>query len=382
MNPALFINSPAGQCNLTRQGYYAYIPNPLPPQLDLDWELAVLLSDANACLGELSGAGRLLPNPHLLIQPYIRREAVLSSRIENTQAGLSDLFFFEADESEQPQVADVREVANYVRALEYGLKRVKELPLSGRLIREIHKILMKDARGGHAYNTPGEFRKSQNWIGPPGCTLTDATFVPPPVDEMPNLLSAWEKYLNNAAKEPILIQCALMHYQFEAIHPFIDGNGRVGRMLITFMLCTRNALSQPLLYLSAFFERYRDEYYRILLSVSQKGDWRRWIEFFLRGIITQSKEALDDANAILDLHAEFTSTVQTGKAPHAARRIVDHLFTNPVISITRLSQAWNMSFLTVHRGVQYLEKAGILKEITGQKRNRFFISQKLFDLLT
>ncbi|MFQ5632084.1 MAG: Fic family protein [bacterium] len=381
METELFKNSPAGQCIFTPEKYHAFVPNPLPPILELDWELANLLSEANARLGELSGAGRLLPNPHLLIQPYLRREAVLSSRIENTQARMDDLFYFEADESEPPHAPDVREVANYVHALEYGLKRIKELPISGRLVREIHERLMKDVRGGHTHSTPGEFRRSQNWIGPPGCTLMEATYVPPPVVEMQDALADLEKYLNNPAKEPVLVQCALMHYQFEAIHPFLYGNGRVGRLLITFLLCERDVLSQPLLYLSAFFERYRDEYYRRLLAVSQQGDWRGWIEFFLRGIIVQSKEALENANAILDLHAELVSKVQSKKAPHTARRIIDHLFANPIVSIHGLSQNWKLEYRTVQRGILHLEKLGILQEITGQRRNRLFVASQLLELL-
>lgn len=382
MNPESFKDSTAGRCILTPTGFHAFVPNPLPPKLEVDWELTNLLSEANVRLGELSGSGRLLPNPHLLIQPYLRREAVLSSRIENTVAGMDDLFFFEADESEPPHAPDVREVANYVRALEYGLKRIKELPISGRLVREIHEHLMKDVRGGNIPNAPGEFRRSQNWIGPPGCTLMEATFVPPPVNEMQEALAAWEKYLNTTPREPVLIQCALMHYQFEAIHPFVDGNGRVGRLLITFLLCERGVLSQPLLYLSAFFERHRDEYYRRLLAISEKGDWRGWIEFFLRGIIVQSKEALENANAILDLHANMMGKIQSKKTPHTARRIIDHLFGNPIISIHGLSRLWGLEYLTIQRGVRYLENAGILKEITGQRRNRLFVASQLLELLT
>jgi len=349
--------------------------------LDLDWELAGLLSEADAKLGELSGVGSLLPNPHLLIQPYIRREAVMSSRIENTLAGMDDLFYFEADESEPPRAPDVQEVANYVRAMEYGLKRLKELPISGRLVREIHERLMKDTRGGQSHATPGEFRHTQNWIGPPGCSLMDATMVPPPVDEMKEAFSTWEKYLNSSPSEPVLIQCAFMHYQFEAIHPFIDGNGRVGRLLITFLLCERGLLSQPLLYLSAFFERYRDEYYRRLLAVSQVGDWRGWIEYFLRGVSTQAQAGLESAKAILDLHAEFAETLRMRRPPQTASRILDHLFTNPILSIANLASLWELDYPTVQRGVRYLEKAGVLEEITGQRRNRLYVAPRLMKVL-
>jgi Fic family protein len=380
MDAEVFKSSTAGRCFRTTAGYWAFLPNPLPPPLELDWDLARLISEADQALSELSGAGRRLPNPHLLIQPYIRREAVMSSRIENTQAGLEDLFLFEADESEPPKVPDVREVANYVRAMEYGLERLTELPISCRLIREIHKKLMDDVRGGHA--TPGEFRRSQNWIGPPGCTLNEATFVPPPVDEMNEALSQWERYLHDADTRPALVQCALMHYQFEAIHPFLDGNGRVGRLLITFFLCVRGCLAQPLLYLSAFFEKYRDEYYRRLLAVSQNGDWRGWIEFFLRGVAIQSREALEDTRAILDLHEKMRlSLAKDSKIPKLTHRLIDHLFKNPVVSISLLADVWDVPYPTVQRAVIRLQKLGILTEWTGQRRNRLFVAKDLMNLL-
>jgi len=380
MDPVRFKHSTAGRCVRKPEDYWAFIPNPLPPQLALDWELASLLAEANARVGELSGAGRLLSNPHLLIQPYIRREAVLSSRIENTQAGMDDLFFFEADESDPPRAPDVREVANYVRTMEYGLERLKTLPVSGRLVREIHEHLMTGVRGGHA--TPGEFRRTQNWIGPPGCTLMHATFVPPPVEEMHAALSEWEKYLNERPREPPLIQCALMHYQFEAIHPFIDGNGRVGRLLITFLLCERGLLSLPLLYLSAFFERYRDEYYRRLLAVSQEGDWRGWIEFFLRGVATQAQEACDNAGAILNLHEEVQNQVRAaGKAPRHTLRIVDRLFKIPVVAVSVLAKELDLQYSSVKRGIDFLQGLGVLREVTGQQRNRLYMAPKLIDIL-
>jgi len=380
MDPVQFRNSTAGRCVRQPEDYWAFIPNPLPPQLDLDWELVALLAEANARVGELSGAGRFLSNPHLLIQPYIRREAVLSSRIENTQAGMDDLFFFEADESEPPRAPDVREVANYVRTMEYGLDRLKTLPVSGRLVREIHERLMTGVRGGHA--TPGEFRRTQNWIGPPGCTLMQATFVPPPVKEMKAALSEWEKYLNEEPREPALIQCALMHYQFEAIHPFIDGNGRVGRLLITFLLCERGLLSLPLLYLSAFFERYRDEYYRRLLAVSQEGDWRGWIEFFLRGVATQAQEACDNAEAILNLNEEVQNQVRAGgKAPRHTLRIVDRLFKIPVVAVSNLAKELDLQYSSVKRGIDFLERLEVLKEVTGQQRNRLYMAPKLIEIL-
>ena len=246
MRPEDFTISTAGRCMRTirEPAYWAYVPNPLPPKIEVDWELVNLLSKAGSKLEALFDAGELLPYVHQLIRPLlIRREAVTSSRIENTLSGLDDLFLFEVDETEPSHVSDVTEVFNYVRAMEHGIKRLQELPISSRLICEIHGILMEGARGEYA--TPGEMRTSQNWIGIPGCMLMDATYVPPPVPEMKACFSDLEKYIHSEAKEPALIQCALVHYQFEAIHPFIDGNGRIGRLLITFMLLEKKLLSQP-----------------------------------------------------------------------------------------------------------------------------------------
>ena len=242
MNPETFKNSTAGKClrTITRPPYWAYVLNSLPPRIEVDWELANLLSKADTKLGQLSGAGQLLTNLHLLIGPFIRREAVMSSRIENTQSGLEDLFLFEAEETEVPPMSDVKEIYNYVRAMEHGIKRLQELPISSRLICEIHGILMEGVRGEHA--TPGFMRTSQNWIGSPGCTLMDATYVPPPVPEMQRCFSDLERYIHSNAHEPALIQCALVHYQFEAIHPFVDGNGRIGRLLITLMLLEKRVV--------------------------------------------------------------------------------------------------------------------------------------------
>jgi Fic family protein len=303
----------------------------------------------------------------------------MSSRIENTQSGLEDLFLFEADETEPPLVSDVKEVVNYVRAMEHGIKRLKELPISSRLICEIHGILMEGARGEHA--TPGEMRTSQNWIGSPGCTLMDATYVPPPVPEMKACFSDLEKYVHSDATEPALIQCALVHYQFEAIHPFVDGNGRIGRLLIMFILLEKKLLSQPLLYLSDFFEQHRDEYYRLLLNVSQKGDWKAWITFFLSGVGQQSEDALLTIQKLLDLQSRYRALVIGRRVPKVVNRLIDYLFANPVISISALSKAWEVPFPTVQRGVDYLIEKGILREITGGKRNRLFVADEIFNTI-
>ena len=299
MQPSDFTGDKTGQLIKTLQGYWAFVPDPLPPPLSLSWELAGKISEADRALSELAGVARTLPNPHLLIAPFIRREAVLSSRIEGTQASLSDLFFFEASGTIPSQVPDVQEVLNYVKALEYGLERLKDLPISLRLFREVHERLIDGVRGEHL--TPGEFRHSQNWIGPPGCTLMDAVFVPPPELEMLEALSDLEKYLHTPSPLPLLIRLALFHYQFEAIHPFLDGNGRIGRLLLTFLLCAEGLLPQPLLYLSAYFERNRKLYYHLLLSVSHSGKWTDWIVFFLNGVAEQSRDAIKRSHQLMDL---------------------------------------------------------------------------------
>ena len=383
MNPEAFKNSTAGKCirTITRPPYWAYVPNPLPPKIAVDWELVNLLSKADSKLEELSSRGQLLPNVHLLIRPLlVRREAVTSSRIENTQSGLEDLFLFEADQTELSPMSDVKEIINYVRAMEYGIKRLEDLPISSRLICEIHGILMKGVRGEHA--TPGLMRTSQNWIGSPGCTLMDATYVPPPVPEMKQCLSDLEKYIHSDAQEPALIQCALVHYQFEAIHPFVDGNGRIGRLLITFMLLEKKLLPQPLLYLSDFFERYRDEYYRLLLNVSQKGDWKAWITFFLNGVRQQSENALSTIQKLLDLQNRYRALATGRRVPKIVNRLIDYLFASPVISISALSKVWEIPFPTVQRGVNYLIEKGILREITGGSRNRLFVADEIFNTIT
>ncbi len=375
MNPEEFRASTSGKMIRTIEGYWAFVPNPLPPAIEYDREMVRLISEADRGLGRLAGIGQLLPNPHLLIAPYVRREAVLSSRIEGTQASLSDLLLFEAAEEEPPRAPDVQEVRNYVRAMEYGLKRLEKLPLSLRLVREIHARLMEGVRGKK--RSPGEFRQVQNWIGPPGCSLAEATFVPPPVPEMHAALDEWEKFLHNAKDIPLLVQCALMHYQFEAIHPFVDGNGRVGRLLITFFLCERGELPQPLLYLSAFFEQHRSEYYGRLLEVSRSGDWSGWIKFFLRGIGTQASVAAEDSQRIVKLQQRYRDLLQQRKASPTAIAIMEELFLNPYVTATRLSKRLKVSFPTVQSTIDWLVKAGLLREITGRRRNRIYFAEEL-----
>ncbi|MCB0110043.1 MAG: Fic family protein, partial [Caldilineaceae bacterium] len=310
MNIEQFRQSPSGR--LVRDGYgeaayWAFVPHPLPPTLNFDLPLLQVLSSADRALGELAGLGRNIPNPQLLLQPFMRREAVLSSRIEGTQADVADLYAYEAGQlmlpgfrSQAPE-SDVREVLNYVRALEYGLERIKEFPLSLRLLREMHEHLMNGVRGDHL--TPGEFRRSQNWIGGYGVGLQDAAYMPPPVDEMKDSLSDFERYLSAVDDYPPLIRLGLVHYQFEAIHPFLDGNGRIGRLLITLLLVHWDLLPLPLLYLSAYFEEHRQHYYDGLMNVSTQGNWHGWLTFFLTGVTEQAKDAIQRAKGLQDLAA-------------------------------------------------------------------------------
>ena len=381
MTPNQFTADSSGKCQKTLEGYFAYMPAALPPCLSLDWKLIRLISEADQALGELSGVGQLLPNPHLLIRPYLRREAILSSRIEDTHADMGQLVLFEEEDETDP-LTDVREVSNYVRALEYGLKRVAELPISTRLIKELHEILLKNVRGGESTKTPGEFRRSQNWIGPKGCTLAEATFVPPPHYELDRCLGELENFIHGDSPEPALIKAALIHYQFEAIHPFLDGNGRIGRLLITLYLCEQRCISQPLLYLSGFFDETRDEYYRLLLAVSQKGAWRDWIEYFLRGIRLQAQRALLDTQKILDRYEYYQAKLKKGKrVPQEAARILDQVFANPFISIAHYAKRVGVSYQMVQRSVEFWIEQGLLEETTGQQRNRVFVAQEIFRIM-
>lgn len=379
MQPTDFTGDSSGKVAKTPQGYWAYIPSPLPPTLTLSWELVQQNSEADRALSELAGVARTLPNPHLLIGPFMRREAVLSSMIEGTVASLSDLLCFEASGSSIAKPADVREVANYVHALEYGLGRIKELPVSLRLIREMHERLMQGVRG--EYMTPGEFRRSQNWIGPPGCLLKDAVFVPPPVDEMMETLGDLEKYLHMPSELPPLIRLALIHYQFEAIHPFLDGNGRVGRLLLTLLLCTEGLLSQPLLYLSAYFERYRRDYYNLLLGVSQSGRWYEWVMYFLRGVADQSQDAVRRSNRLLDLRQEYRQRLQSARSSALLLQLVDELFSYPAISISLAAKRLDVTPRAAQLNVDKLIAEGILAEMTGRKRNRVFITPGIMKII-
>ena len=379
MEVAEFTEDQAGKLVRAPQGYWAFVPNPLPPSVNLTWDLVGKISQADRALSELAGAARTLPNPHLLIGPFIRREAVLSSRIEGTQASLSDLFFFEASGTIDPQTPDVREVSNYVKALEHGLSRLKKLPVSLRLMREMHEQLMGGARGDHL--TPGEFRRSQNWIGPPGCTLMDAVYVPPPEAEMTEALGHLEEYLHSASLLPPLVRLALVHYQFEAIHPFLDGNGRIGRLLLTLLLCSEGLLPHPLLYLSAYFERHRKEYYRLLLAVSQSGQWSEWISFFLRGVAEQSRDAIKRSDRLLELWQGYRAQLQSARSSALLLELVDNLFSNPAITVTQAAKRLGVTHRSAKLNIDKLVHKNILKEATGRKRNWIFVAPEIINII-
>ena len=331
----------------------AHVPNPLPPRIDWSPTLVAALSEADRLIGRLAGEGGRLPNQHLLVRPFVRREAVLSSRIEGTQATLGELLAAEAGMAVDRSPDDLREVANYVVALECGIKRLEELPLCLRLVRELHEKLMMGVRGDRA--RPGNFREVQNWIGSAGRGIGAATYVPPPPDQVMPCLDAWEKFLHDRALPP-LVQAALVHYQFEAIHPFVDGNGRVGRLLITLFLVERQVLPTPLLYLSAFFEASRRDYYELLQGVHSHGEWEAWLEYFLQGVATQSADALSRAGRINVLLGKWRDKTLSAGLP-AATRLVALLAENPYWTARRASERLAVAFTTAQRAVAKLESS-------------------------
>ena len=343
--------------------YEAFVPAPLPPRLELSYDLLRALSEADRALGELSGLGRTLSNPDLLINPFIRKEAVLSSRIEGTQATLTDIYMFEARGIPRPTheaVGDLREVMNYVAALRYGLDRIDELPMSARLIRELHERLMAGVRGQE--RSPGEFRTSQNWIGAPGSLLADASYVPPPPAEMNETITEFERYVNREMDpHPPLIRLGLIHVQFEMIHPFIDGNGRVGRLLTSLLLVHWRLLPVPLLYLSAYLERERSAYYSHLNAVSDHGAWTDWLVFFLRGVAEQSRDATARAKRLQDLQTTWREAVTHARSSALLLRLVDHLFRSPVITVPAVRDLLGVTYPAAKANIEKLVQAGIVE---------------------
>lgn len=384
MNPERFRNSTVGRVIKVGQGeaaYWAFVPNPLPPDLPLDNKVWQALSNADRALGELAGLGRTIPHPRLLIQPFIRREAVLSSRIEGTQADIAGLYAFEAGQlqlfpNERPTSleSDLREVLNYVRAMEHGMERLNTLPIGLRLIRELHERLMKDVRGTQFAS--GEFRRSQNWIG--GSDPVNAEFVPPPVDEMHDALDQFEKYLHRHENQyPPLIRLALIHYQFEAIHPFLDGNGRIGRLLIPLLLINWQILPSPLLYLSAYFERQRERYVDLLLGISERGDWLAWLLFFLTGVQEQARDAIYRAKQLQDLQQKWREQLTGARASTLLVRLVDNLFESPTLTIPQAQHMLEVTYQGARLNVEKLVKVGILKQVDIPSRARVFFAPEI-----
>ena len=369
-------NRTLGQ-KISHGAYSAFLPAPLPPALDWTPGLIRALSEADRLIGRLAGEGGRLPNPHVLIRPFVRREAVLSSKIEGTQATLGELLATEAGAVVDRSPEDLREVGNYVVALEHGISRLKTLPLCVRLVRELHEKLMTGVTGHQA--TPGRFRTIQNWIGTPGSSIANASFVPPPPGEVEPCLAAWETFLHESDLPP-LVTIALAHYQFEAIHPFLDGNGRVGRLLITLFLIERQILPAPLLYLSAFFEASRRDYYGGLRGVSERGAWNDWVEYFLLGVARMSEDALNRAVRINELLAQWQKRV-SGDSTNTPLRMVEILGANPFITAKGAAEKLGIAFTTAQRAIQRLQRIGILKLVGDAKRDRVFCARTLLDIL-
>lgn len=339
-----------------------------------------LLSDADRALGRLDGSIETLPNPDLFVYMYVRKEAVLSSQIEGTQSSLQDVLTAEAKILAADRPDDVDEVVNYVAAMNYGLERLERLPVSVRLIREIHEKLLQGTRGQHL--TPGEVRTSQNWIGPPGSGPADAVFVPPPPEEVGEHLSELERFLHNPPELPILVQIGLAHVQFETIHPFLDGNGRVGRLLIAFLLCEKDILQKPVLYLSHYFKKHRTEYYEQLQSVRDKGTWEQWLTFFLTGVVEVSRQATQTSRAINQLRESDRNTIteQFGRTAANGHRVLEHLYRHPIISISETKAIVDQGYQAASDLVERFVESGILTEITGNARHRKYQYHRYIEL--
>ena len=355
-------------------GYKAFIPNPLPvsPAITLDPELQILLSAADRAIGRLDAGTELLPNPDLFVAMYVHREALYSSQIEGvTQASLDEVLEFEVRATQRRRFPEIPEVLNYVKAMNYGLKRLKSLPLSLRLIKEIHKRLLKDVRGSE--REPGEFRRTQNWVGPEHCSLSEALYVPPPPQVAREAMENLENYLHAEDTVPPLVKCALVHAQFESIHPFLDGNGRIGRLLVTFLLGWEDTLKRPLLYLSDYFQRYRDDYYTRLQQIRDEDDWEGWLRFFLTGVQSVALDATETARKIQSLREEHRKLVGQ-RFPGTATGLVllDQLFRNPVTTANHAAKVIGRSYPVANQLVADFEKLGLLQEITGGFRNRVY----------
>lgn len=376
------IENRSGYFKRSSTGYYSFVPAPLPPKpgIDIDEEMQSLLSLADRKLGRLDGITQILPNPELFVAMYVKKEALLSSQIEGTQASFIEVLDRDV-ENEVDRNIKIADVVNYISAITYGLERLKTLPLSLRLIREIHEVLLKNARGSE--RNPGEFRISQNWIGPAGCSLSTATFIPPNVLDMEEALSNLETFMHANDYIPTLIKIAIIHAQFETIHPFLDGNGRMGRLLITFWLCQQNIMTQPLLYLSYYFKLNRSEYYDRLMDVRTKGDWENWIKFFLRGISIVSDEAIQSAKAILNLKEEYSKVLhQYGKKYSSCQYLLNMLFEYPIVQRKDVEDFLAVTNATAGDLIDAFCNLGILSDLTpDKKRNKKYVLRSYLDIL-
>lgn len=384
MNPTDFVSTRAGELERRQMpnglDYVAFVPAPLPPTLGYDEDLIALLSEADAAVGELAGVGSQLPNPHVLLAPYVRREAVLSSRIEGTQASLSDVFEDEAvHEEPTADSPDVQEVRNYVTALEYGIEQVRNgRVLDNALILELHQRLMAGVRGSDKH--PGEFRATQNWIGYRGSTPATAIFVPPHPDVLTGALAAWERFLRERARDmPPLVACALLHQQFETLHPFLDGNGRIGRLLIPLHLLERKRLPLPLLYLSAYIEEYKGEYGRLLQRVRTHGDWEAWLQYFLRGVAETAREGARRAHDILEAYERARDAV--ADHPYSVR-LLKELIRNPFISTARAATVLSVTIPTARKAIEELKTADVLHDAAKRGRTPLYVAHEFLDLFT
>ena len=376
MRPEAFTSTERGVARKTVDGYVAFFPEPVPRRVQLPSDVMVLLDEATGAVHRLGGVGRLIPNRHLLIGPHLRLEAVLSSRIEGTETDVSQLLRYEAGQTPPPDEADdAREVRNYVLAMEHGLQRVRDgFPVSVRLLREMHELLLNDVRGQH--RRPGELRTSPVWIG--GNSLADAVFVPPPPLEMGVALADLERFLHER-ELPLLVQLALAHHQFEVIHPFLDGNGRIGRLLIPLMLVLRGALPEPLLYLSAYFEQHRSEYYDHLLLTSQRGDLMPWLGFFLHGVRRQARDAEERTVRLVELQHKMRSELLDEGRPNSVVRLAEHLFSTPILTAARTESLLGVTRPTAHAAIDALVERGDLHEVTGRERGRIYEAPRIFD---
>lgn len=369
----------SGQNIEQSKGYRAFIPKPLPPDPPLrqDEELLFLLSQANLALGKLSGLASVISDPDLFVYLYVRKEALLSSQIEGTQCSLEDVLNPEP-ESEDP-IHDIEEVSNYVKAMNQGIKRLSELPVCTRLIKEIHAVLMKGVRG--ANKTPGEFRTSQNWIGRPGATLATAEFVPPPHEMINELMSNLENFVHVEDKIPPLIKAALIHAQFETIHPFLDGNGRLGRLLITYLLCYWRVLDRPLLYLSYYFKAYRSEYYTRLMDIRTRGDWEAWVKFFLKAVTESAEMANAAAIEIHRLHIRDRDRLAQAKPTAYTIQVFNEFCHDPLLTSTVLMERHGSTKPKIQRALDQLVKLGVVREVSGRQRHRRYAYDEYLAIL-